>query len=215
MSSVVPNTPQFVRRKVTLEFSSPLKPLPVDLTVLVINDSREMAKEITMQLSCEFPGCSFMYAPTLALSKLLLRRRKVDLIVSSEILADGNIAKLRESFNEAELPELLVVGSRSTRTAMEQVGFTCTAMQSLLNGALPHHSRIAALGADLRNDLNNPLQEIVAMVFVAKTGAVSDQTAQALEAINRAAKNMAQVVRGLEEKIKTAAEPALPKIVRW
>lgn len=61
--------------------------------------------------------------------------------------------------------------------------------------------RIRALGADLRNDLNNPLQEIVAMVFVAQaTGGLAQPTNQALEAIDRAAKNMATVVSKLEEE---------------
>lgn len=86
--------------------------------------------------------------------------------------------------------------------------------------ASPHHDvseasgasrelnrRLKELGADIRNDLNNPLQEIVAMVFVAQaTGAASESTTQALEAINKAATNMATVVRGLEEKIVQAVK---------
>ena len=74
--------------------------------------------------------------------------------------------------------------------------------QESLPPPAPVDSRIRSLGADLRNDLNNPLQEIVAMVFVAQaSGAVSESTGQALEAIDRAAKNMAQVVSRLEQKM--------------
>ena len=69
---------------------------------------------------------------------------------------------------------------------------------------------ISSLGADLRNDLNNPLQEIVAMLFVAKAGGpvANGPTAQALDAIDRAAKNMASVVKTLEDKIRRAVQPA-------
>jgi uncharacterized protein YaaW (UPF0174 family) len=60
---------------------------------------------------------------------------------------------------------------------------------------------IRSLGADLRNDLNNPLQEIVAMVFVAKASGESSATSTALEAIDKAAQNLAGVVKGLETRI--------------
>jgi hypothetical protein len=68
-------------------------------------------------------------------------------------------------------------------------------------------TKICELGADLRNDLNNPLQEIVAMVFVAQSTQNADMnpsTRTALDAIDLAAKNMAQVVNELEEKIRLA-----------
>ena len=42
------------------------------------------------------------------------------------------------------------------------------------------------------------------MVFVAKTDGASPFTAQALEAIERAAQNMAHIVKGIEEKISKA-----------
>lgn len=62
---------------------------------------------------------------------------------------------------------------------------------------------VKKLGADLRNDLNNPLQEIVAMIFVAKSSnEISPATLQALEAIDNAAKGMANTVKSLEDKIR-------------
>jgi hypothetical protein len=69
----------------------------------------------------------------------------------------------------------------------------------------PLEENLKSLGADLRNDLNNPLQEIVAMVFVAKAGGGSSQgIQQALDAIDKAAGNMTKLVKGLEEKIRKA-----------
>ena len=66
---------------------------------------------------------------------------------------------------------------------------------------------IKNLGADIRNDLNNPLQEIVAMVFVAKATEESATTNNALEAIDKAAQNLASVVKGLEDKIRGLVTP--------
>jgi signal transduction histidine kinase len=62
---------------------------------------------------------------------------------------------------------------------------------------------ISELGADLRNDLNNPLQEIVAMAFVAHASAgLSPVAEQALSAIQRAAGSMEAVVKNIEDKIR-------------
>ena len=66
-------------------------------------------------------------------------------------------------------------------------------------------SAISLLGADLRNDLNNPLQEIVAMAFVATSSSELSSTAEeALGAIQRAATSMASVIDTLEDKIRGA-----------
>ncbi len=77
---------------------------------------------------------------------------------------------------------------------------------TLRDKSLVRPSALKSLGADLRNDLNNPLQEIVAMVFVARSSAQGETgvTSKALDAIDQAAKNMATVVKGLEEKISSA-----------
>jgi signal transduction histidine kinase len=62
---------------------------------------------------------------------------------------------------------------------------------------------LSELGADIRNDLNNPLQEIVAMAFVAQAaGELSPVAEQALDAIENAAMNLSQVVNALEGKIR-------------
>jgi signal transduction histidine kinase len=59
----------------------------------------------------------------------------------------------------------------------------------------------------LRNDLNNPLQEIVAMAFVATSSeGLSPVAEEALSAIQRAATNMATVVNSLEDKIRSVVD---------
>jgi len=175
-----------------------------------------MAKEITSELSISLPGCSIIYAPTIALAKLLLTRRKIHLVISAPILPDGNITQLRDALRLfANPPDVVVVGDLSTRNAelLKKTGYEFHAMRRLgRNKELPPTAKtqpqpkvqdaIKALGADIRNDLNNPLQEIVAMIFVAQAGVeASSTTTQALEAIDRAAKNIASVVKGLEDKI--------------
>ena len=192
-----------------------------ETSVLVINSSTEMAKEITLQLTLKLPGCSIMYAPTIELAKLLLKKRKIDLIVSSPVLPDGSISNLRDSLAQMKhRPDFVVVGDVSTNNAhvLEHSGYEFAVLKrfggekrpkprerSLRNSRRPAPTdTVKNLGADIRNDLNNPLQEIVAMVFVAKTDGASPFTAQALEAIERAAQNMAHIVKGIEEKISKA-----------
>ena len=192
-------------------------------TVLVINSSQEMAKEITLQLTLAIPACSIMYAPTIELAKWILSRRSIDLVVSSAILPDGNISRLNDLFATMKpAPDVVVVGDLSSKNTeiFRKSGYEFSEVRRLgapegpkINRVYPKvevkpeggtlQRSIKTLGADLRNDLNNPLQEIVAMVFVAQaSGAASPTTGQALEAIDRAAKNMADVVKGLEDKIK-------------
>jgi len=68
-------------------------------------------------------------------------------------------------------------------------------------------TQISSLGADIRNDLNNPLQEIVAMAFVATSSdGLSPIAEEALSAIQRAATNMSSVVNSLEDKIRSVVE---------
>ena len=193
-----------------------------EVNVLVINDGQDMAREITVQLTLSFPGCSITYAPTLELARWILARRKISLIVSSPVLPDGGIGRLRDTLQSLESPpDVVVVGDMALKSAevFGKSGYEFAAVRRLsavdqrrapsqerLDAqspkTLPVDSKIRSLGADLRNDLNNPLQEIVAMVFVAQaTGALSESTGQALEAIDRAAKNMAQVVSRIEQKM--------------
>lgn len=182
-------------------------------TVLVINSCHEMAKEITFQLTLAIPGCSIMYAPTIETAKWILKRRKVSLVVSSPLLPDGSIARLRLVLERMESPaDLLVVGSLHGRSAeiFADSAYKCTALRRIrpaqTESTSPKqdlHKHIKSLGADIRNDLNNPLQEIVAMVFVARSGAQASQTSDcALNAIETAAKNMSKVINALEDKIR-------------
>jgi len=203
-------------------------------TVLVINSSHEMAKEITLQLTLGIPGCAIMYAPTIELAKWILRRRKIKIVVSSPVLFDGGINRLKDTLESLESPpEVVVVGnmnihnaelfskSRYEFSSYRRIGAAKTEHQdpkpiqapiiqrkNPLSSSKPAPKRldttIKLLGADIRNDLNNPLQEIVAMVFVAQNASQSALTEQALTAIDAAAKNMAHVVNALEEKIRGA-----------
>ena len=196
--------------------------------VLVLNASQNMAKEITVQLGIKLPGCSIVYAPSIAVAKLILSKRKVDLVVASSLLPDGSVMLLRPLLEQMEIPpDLIVVGNSEIERVQfpKESEYFCTRLRRISpaqpdqNTALPIIHRkaqqqtlrnnISSLGADLRNDLNNPLQEIVAMVFVAKT---TDRTGEkntavaspALDAIERAALNMSKVVNALEDKIMGA-----------
>jgi len=217
--------------------------LSAECRVLVVNSSREMAKEMTVELTMQIPGCAITYAPTIELAKLILARRRIDLVVASPMLPDGSITKLKDSLERfTSPPDVVVVGNLSMRNA-ELLGgsrYEFAALRRMHNEpsaarAAPKIVRRSAierqgspvssisnagvgsagsvmirdLGANIRNDLNNPLQEIVAMVFVAQEdskteGTASPATMQALQAIERTAKSMAMIVNGLEEKIKIA-----------
>lgn len=194
--------------------------------VLVINSSQDMAKEMTFQLSVEIPGCSLMYAPTLQLASCILKKREVDLIVSDPILPDGNVTSLNETLLSMETPpDLMVVGGLSMKGASElnASGYrfggvrhkalkrsNTTLVSAIEKSSVPEDDSmrlaqaIKGLGADIRNDLNNPLQEIVAMLFVARANTEPSPGADlALTAIEKAAQNMAGIVRGLEDKIRS------------
>lgn len=182
-----------------------------DCTVLVINSSRSMAREITIQLTLSMPGISIMYAPSVHVAALLLARRHVDLVVSSPVLPDGTVEDLQSSLEDLETPPDVVVVGNFKHPNSDMLGNKLYEMSILRRLAGSGKSskigtKISSLGADLRNDLNNPLQEIVAMVFVAQSIAgsktVHSNTKQALTAIEKAAHNMAQVVNNLEEKIR-------------
>lgn len=207
-------------------------PAPKEVRVLVINSCQKMAKEITVELMQSIVGASITYAPTFTLAKMLLARRTFELVVSSSRMPDGRVQMLEKSLNSAPTaPTLVVIGNAASRkTDMLGVeGYLFSAIQKLANRSdlpsaraplelvektsVPVGSGPAApdsiknLGADLRNDLNNPLQEIVAMVYVAKSERASaDVTKEALEAINRAATNLSVVVRGIEDKIRLVVQ---------
>lgn len=190
-------------------------------TVLVINASQSMAQEITIELSRTLPGCSILFAPTLHLALWIIKRRSIDIILSSAILPDGPLSKLHESLElMSPPPELVIVSDLSTTRSelSSHPGYRFVELRRV-SSQQPYAPRsgatlsIASLGADLRNDLNNPLQEIVAMAFVAHTSqGISPVAEQALSAIQRAATNMAQVVNNLEDKIRTVVHESQPQV---
>jgi hypothetical protein len=179
-------------------------------TVLVINASQSMAHEITLELSRTLPGSTILFAPTLSLALWILKRRKINLILSSAILPDGALGTLHQFIElMSPPPELVVISDlHSTRAELgSHPGYRFVELRrvSTRQGEESHviQSRISELGANLRNDLNNPLQEIVAMAFVAHTSqGLSPMAEEALSAIQRAAGNMADVVNRLEDKIR-------------
>jgi hypothetical protein len=187
-------------------------------TVLVINASQDMAQEITVELSRTLPGCSILFAPTLHLALWMLKRRSIDIILSSATLPDGPISKLHESLELLSPPPELVILSDLTTTRSElgsHPGYRFVELRRVpsqrsygqSDKAPQHGVEISSLGADLRNDLNNPLQEIVAMAFVATSSqGLSPIAEEALSAIQRAATNMASVVNTLEDKIRSVVE---------
>jgi hypothetical protein len=188
-----------------------------DCLALVINSSYEMAKEITLQLSLANPACSIMYAPSLHIARFILKRRKIDLIISSPILPDGPVQSLESVFSEINShPDIIVVGdpNEDSVNLLLRSKYQFVSRHSI-GSKKDNHTQIEkatkitsmdeivrTLGADIRNDLNNPLQEIVAMAFVARTGKSPMPVDQALDAIDKAAKNMSGVVNAIEQKIK-------------
>ncbi|RIL08829.1 MAG: hypothetical protein DCC75_07970, partial [Proteobacteria bacterium] len=185
------------------------RPQPVpdkEFKVLVINSSQELAKEITMQLTLHLPGCSIMYAPTLELAKLILKKRVIDLVVSCPILVDGSISKLQEILKSSKSQPSLVVFGKAEESLAQLFSDADYRLNPSVKSQPPVNQRIKSLGADLRNDLNNPLQEIVALLFVAKNKGNENAPIinQALDAIGKAAKNMAGVVKSIEERLLCA-----------
>ncbi len=183
---------------------------PEGCTVLVINASQSMAHEITLELSSTLPGSTILFAPTLSLALWILKRRQINVILSSAILPDGALGTLHQFIElMSPPPELVVISDlHSTRAELgSHPGYRFVELRrvSTRQGDERHviQSQISELGANIRNDLNNPLQEIVAMAFVAHSSqGLSPMAEEALSAIQRAAGNMADVVNMLEDKIR-------------
>ena len=185
-----------------------------ELTVLVVNASTAMAKEMSVLLTDAIPGCSITFAPSIELASWILSRKRVGLVISSPILPDGGISRLQFQLNKMqEPPDLVVVGDN--KLSKQELTFgsrykvashravPTEQFPKIVRKELPADlSRIKELGSDIRNDINNPLQEIVTMVFIAKSsGALTESTASALGAIEGAAKNLAGVVQKIEQRI--------------
>ncbi|MDZ4786872.1 MAG: hypothetical protein SGJ02_12435 [bacterium] len=215
--------PAFKRRFVKINLESPQKVETLDslqseesqkfekeCTALVINSSFTMAKEITLAITLKMPNCSIMYAPGLEIAKWILKRRKIDLVVSSSMMPDGSFSSLIPVCEEMESPpDLVVVGDEDLAAVKHEIEFgnvysSVRYFNNVSNiASVPRNEIVKKLGADIRNDINNPLQEIVSMVFVARTAKeLSSTTVQALEAIDKAAKGIAHTVDGLEDRIR-------------
>jgi hypothetical protein len=191
-----------------------VRPAAADYNVLVINSSAAMAKEITLAITLKMPLCSIMYAPGVEVAGWLLKKRRIDVVVSSPMLPDGGVEKLIpvcESINPS--PDLVIVGTPESEQ-LDQLNrfgraFEASRYFEPINPStspkdgMTSDDAVKKLGADIRNDINNPLQEIVAMVYVAKAGReMSPVTVEALEAIDKATKGIAATVQGLEERIR-------------
>lgn len=211
-----PAPPPLPAQQLQPVLSTPLPPIKATAcTVLVIDASQKMAHEITHELSRTLPGSTILFAPTLQIALWILKRRSIDLILTNSVLPDGPLTKLHEFLEQMSPPPELVVlsellSSRSELGSHPGYRFVELRRLSARNAAEEQEpprltETISALGADLRNDLNNPLQEIVAMAFVAHSSqGLSPSAEQALTAIQRAATNMATVVNKLEDKIRGA-----------
>jgi hypothetical protein len=204
-------------------------------TVLVINSSNQMASTITKQLTIGLPECVILYSPSLALASWMLKRRKISLIIASQILPDGGTDKLKAIVQELESPpDIIIVGRHLGQTVsrLSCVGYKITSHKKLIsnkgyeddkkaaqnspaindkpnksadNDSLTLKAKLSSLGADLRNDLNNPLQEIVTMAFIVKQqDAKSSLTDEAIIAIEKAAGQLAGTVERLEQRIVRA-----------
>jgi signal transduction histidine kinase len=146
----------------------------------------------------------------------ILKRRCIDLILTSAVLPDGPLPRLHEFLEQMSPPPELVVLSDISASRAElgsHPGYRFVELRRLStqNRELTPQNQpditatISSLGADIRNDLNNPLQEIVALAFVAHSSqGLSPSAEQALSAIQAAASNMATVVNNLEDKIRGA-----------
>jgi signal transduction histidine kinase len=211
----VPSTPH--SQATTPKASTYDAALQAGATVLVINASQQTAQEITLELSRTLPGCSILFAPTLQLALWILKRRSIDIILSSAVLPDGPLSRLHESLELMSPPPELVILSDLTTTRAElgsHPGYRFVELRRVQSHT-PYAptvvdsnvTQISSLGADIRNDLNNPLQEIVAMAFVATSSdGLSPIAEEALSAIQRAATNMSSVVNSLEDKIRSVVE---------
>lgn len=186
-----------------------------DFSVLVVNSSRAMANVITEEIKSHLPASTITYAPTVDLASFILKKDQIDLVVSSPLLPDGSISKLEALLERDEkAPEIVIMGDMDLEVGKDLFRgnlYEIAALKRISSGnvqgsrgdAASRETSMVNLGADIRNDLNNPLQEIVAMVYVAKShGLVSEPTQQALHAIESAAKKMAGVVNELEGRIR-------------
>lgn len=183
-----------------LRFES--QPHPKAFTVLVLNSNRDMANEIASQLASDVDDCTIVYAPTLETAKILLKKRKIDLIVSSPMLPDGHITRLQPVLETiSSPPDVVVFADREKRglELFESSRYQFISVRQVISR--DDSDSYSDTSREIRDALNNPLQEIVALVYVAHSTSCTKTTSQALDAIEQAAQKMAGIVWGLEERL--------------
>jgi hypothetical protein len=176
-----------------------LKKAASPFKILLINSCQKLAKDISTELSSKIPAANITFAPTITLAKIILNKIHFDIVVSSSFLPDGSCRLIEAFINSQERKSLFFI--------IKNVSDVDGLISKLdLPSQIEKHGlehMIQDLGADIRNDINNPLQEIVSMLYVAKSENLSPEVAsQALDAIGKAAGNLSSVVKQLEGKIR-------------
>lgn len=180
-------------------------------SVLVLGVAEKLATPLMENLKSQDEFGQILFAPTLGVAEWLLLKRPVSLVISTAHLPDGELKDLKKLlYRMIDIPSLIVLGSHDDVAQEIAVAQRRKApplvhrkMHKLDAPALTQSIKV--LGADLRNDLNNPLQEIVTMIYVAKMGGVDASVArEALAAIEKAASQMASVVGSFEGRMHSS-----------
>ncbi len=170
--------------------------------MLVLNAHPALAHEITAALQEQVAECEIVYAPTIELARILIKKREISLIVTSPMLPDGHVSKLQSYLDTLPHPPDVIVFADQDKKSIslfENSGYhfiSVRDVRSVSSGPVDE-----SLHKEIRDALNNPLQEIVSLVFLAHTAQCSEKTKVALGAIEHAAERMSQVVWGLEERL--------------
>ncbi len=172
--------------------------------ILIINNSSALAFHLKFELEHLLPGCEMVFTPTIEAAAIMLKSEDF-----SVVIAEASVNKKDLTFQLEQCvapPNLILVGSEEAEILglAHSVIFELASVRAIK--PLPHvEDPVQTVGNDLRNDLNNPLQAILASVYVAKhLDAASEEAALALDAISHAASQMASTVRGLESRIRRA-----------
>jgi hypothetical protein len=176
--------------------------------ILVVNGDSVLASQVMVQLKQLGSSVIPLFVPSLKAAQLMLRRSSFDLIIGSAMLPDGPLTGLEQDLQKVKNPPPVIVVDtieeaaevpldqeyrfaklRHIKRSLYQHDIEIS--QSLLTHDRYIDSVLHEVSTDLRDKLNNPLQEIVAMVYVARNA--PSETAlvhSALQAIERAAQEM-------------------------
>jgi hypothetical protein len=185
-------------------------------TVLVLNNDARIAEAVTVQLLRLDPQISIIYAPTLTSAKVFLKGCPVSLIITEETLPDGSAYLLRSTLEESgQEPQLIILSQAHNFSGLpfeavspyrfarvQLIGSTHSYNRGLTEASsnqCPTKTHISALKrqirAELKDSVNNPLQEILAMVYVARNCSETNALLnEALKAIETAAEKIASEV---------------------